>query len=262
MKHYEFARGLEEAGEISTALEELRTAHRLQKELIDKAGANLHHLEELAGTETTLGKILAVVQGNPEGIPLLRNAHAVWKELAERHPEKPAFSHNRKIALHHMGHHFDNADRLDELEDVYRELLALSPEKSEALHGLAWFLLLRPERNPEKDAEALRLAKKAVELTPKMSVAWSALALAHYRAGQWEKAAEAHKKSMDLRETRDVGDWFILAMVTWQLGKQEEARTWYEKAIAGMEELAELPREARQFRAETEAILGIPNSVD
>jgi tetratricopeptide (TPR) repeat protein len=44
------------------------------------------------------------------------------------------------------------------------------------------------------------------------------------------------EKAMGLRKGDDSTDWLILAMVQWQLGNRQEARQWYEKSVARIEQ--------------------------
>ena len=56
--------------------------------------------------------------------------------------------------------------------------------------------------------------------------------MAHYRAGDWKASLTALEKSMELRKGGDSFDWFFLAMAHWQLGEKDEAREWYDRAVA------------------------------
>jgi tetratricopeptide (TPR) repeat protein len=98
---------------------------------------------------------------------------------------------------------------------------------------------------------------KAVELEPKQGISWNTLGVALYRAGDWKAAIEALNKSMELRNGGDSSDWFFLALAHWQLGKQEEARKWYEKAVEWMEKNQPEDQELRRFRNEAEDALGM-----
>lgn len=101
------------------------------------------------------------------------------------------------------------------------------------------------------------MAKKACELSPKTGSYWNTLGIAHYRAGNFQEALDALQKSMDLTKGGSVWDWFFLAMAHWRLGHKEEARQWYNKAIAWMDE--NKPRDERlpPLRAEAAALLEI-----
>ena len=62
---------------------------------------------------------------------------------------------------------------------------------------------------------------------------WRYLALAQYRSGDWQDAADSIQQAMDLRQGGDAFDWFLLAMAQWQLGQKEEALERYTQAQEG-----------------------------
>ena len=51
-------------------------------------------------------------------------------------------------------------------------------------------------------------------------------------------------------------DGFFLAMAHWQLGYQDEARTWYNRSAKRMEKNQPKNEELVRFRAEAEQLLG------
>src|SRR5262249_52976700 len=106
--------------------------------------------------------------------------------------------------------------------------------------------------------QAVELATKAVEVTPRSYLAWMVLGWAQYRAGNWSASIEALEKSCQLEEgTGGKGNawqWLVLAMAHWRLGHKEEARAWYDKAVG----LATVwPEELRRFRSEAEEVQGL-----
>jgi hypothetical protein len=54
-------------------------------------------------------------------------------------------------------------------------------------------------------------------------------------------------------------DFFFLAMAHWQLGEKDEARKYYDKAVAWMDKNKPDDEELRRFRAEAAALLGVPD---
>jgi tetratricopeptide (TPR) repeat protein len=81
--------------------------------------------------------------------------------------------------------------------------------------------------------------------------------VAHYRNGDWKEAAAALEKSIALSKGGTAFDWFFLAMARWQLGQKDEARKWYDKAVAWMDKNQPKNDELRRFRAEEAALLGV-----
>jgi tetratricopeptide (TPR) repeat protein len=107
------------------------------------------------------------------------------------------------------------------------------------------------------DKEAVAMAARSVQLFPKAGAFWTTLGVAHYRAGDANRAIEAVGKSMELRKGGDSFDWFFLAMSHWQLNEKDEARKWYDKAVEWMDKNKPEDEKRRRFRTEAEELLGI-----
>ena len=140
---------------------------------------------------------------------------------------------------------------------AWRKALERNPENTSALNNLAWQAATCPDpviRNPRR---AVELAKKAVELAPKVATHWNTLGVAHYRAGDWKAAVDALTRSMELGHGGDGNDWFFLAMAQWQLGDKPQARSWYDKAAPWVEKNQPGNEELTRFRAEAADLLEV-----
>src|SRR5262249_57843159 len=132
----------------------------------------------------------------------------------------------------------------------------------------AWFLAVHHDQVVRDPAQAVQLAKKALQLWPAdgsyapgyhraldapylhAGTNWTTLGVAHYRAGQWKEAVAALDKSMELRKGGDSFDWFFLAMANWRLGEKDKARELYDRAAQWMDKNQPKHEEVRRFRAE------------
>src|SRR5262249_27160322 len=83
-------------------------------------------------------------------------------------------------------------------------------------------------------AEAVRLAEAAVAFDPKSPWYLHAHGMAQYRAGQFDKAIETIQASMNAgpKWTGMVCNWLALALAHHRLGNTEEAKVWFDKAVA------------------------------
>ena len=133
---------------------------------------------------------------------------------------------------------------------------------SDTNNGLAWLLASCPDPKFRDAARAVELGKKAVELSPNMGEYWNTLGLAHYRAGDWAQSISDLERSASLRKGGDSADWFILAMAHWQLVHKDEARKWYDQAIAWMDKNQPANKELGRFRAEAAELLGVNDKKD
>ena len=67
---------------------------------------------------------------------------------------------------------------------------------------------------------------------------------------------------MLLRTNTTGRDWIFLAMAHWRLGRKDEARGWYARTLALMEEHSRIDEELCQIREEAEMLLGIETNND
>jgi tetratricopeptide (TPR) repeat protein len=160
---------------------------------------------------------------------------------------------------------FEQGGRAKEAEAAYREALALSerllaivPDKPKSQNDVAWYLATCPVPQLRDPARAVELARKATEKQPVASN-WNTLGVALYRTGDWKAAIEALEKSEVLAPDKNLAfDGLFLAMAHWQLGRRDEARLWYDRAVQWMDKHVPNHRELRRFRAEAAALLGLP----
>jgi superkiller protein 3 len=149
--------------------------------------------------------------------------------------------------------------RFDEAIACYHEAIRLHPDSAEAHKRLAWFLATCSDPRVRDPAQAVELARKAVDLAPQDSGNRKTLGVALYRAAVWKDSVAALEKSIELGKSGDAFTWFFLAMAYWRLGHNDEARAWYDKAVAS--DAKSLPQpddeELRRFRAEAAALLGV-----
>src|SRR5205823_3894174 len=99
-----------------------------------------------------------------------------------------------------------------------------------AFNDFAWLRATCPQEAFRDPAEAVALAQAAVALAPCCGPAWNTLGVAHYRAANWDAAAAALERSVQLRDGGDSADWFFLAMAYKQKGDHKRAHAWYKKA--------------------------------
>jgi GlpG protein len=124
------------------------------------------------------------------------------------------------------------------------------------INEVAWIRATSPDPKVRDPARAVELARQAVDLDPEEADYWNTLGAALYRAGQPAKALEALEMAMGLREGGDAFDWFFVAMARHALGR-DDARVWYDRAVAWMQEHAPDDEELKRFRAEAEGVLGL-----
>jgi serine/threonine protein kinase/WD40 repeat protein/tetratricopeptide (TPR) repeat protein len=140
-----------------------------------------------------------------------------------------------------------------------RKAEELAPDDPARLNARAWLLLTGPPA--ERDAQAaLKLAQRAVDLTPNDAMHVNTLGVAQYRNGQCREALATFQRSLALGNGRwDAFDLFFLAMCHQKLGKPKEAKDCFDRAVSWVAAQKNLTQqhveELRAFQAEAQAEL-------
>jgi tetratricopeptide (TPR) repeat protein len=208
-----------------------------------------------------LGEVLKVNGRTDPAEQALRAAHDLLEGLGtdaskvQCGPVLCAVQHDLGTLLWQSGRYLEAEAMFSHEADQWRQLLRRYPQYPLAQNSLAWFLATCPVSHLRRPAEAVELARKAVERAPKAGAIWNTLGVAEYRAGSWDEAIKALLQSVELTSGGSPTDWFFLAMARWQKGDRQEARSWYEKAVAWMDQNCPKDDELGRVRAEAEALL-------
>jgi superkiller protein 3 len=114
----------------------------------------------------------------------------------------------------------------DEAASEFRKALQMEANYPEALNNLGLCLLYL-----KKNDESIEALKQAVRLFPGWHIAEANLALSLAASGRHGEAAEHYEKSLTIKEQPAV--WLSLGDVYVALGKLDQAKEAYEKALAG-----------------------------
>jgi uncharacterized protein HemY len=123
---------------------------------------------------------------------------------------------------------------------------------------LAHFLATCPDPQFRDVPRAVELAKQLVGRGPQYGGLWSTLGVAHYANGDWHEAVRALEKAETLPGGRGVFTGFYLAMACWKKGDKDQARRWFDRGVAWLEEERLHDEDSRRLRAEAAQMLGIP----
>jgi len=144
--------------------------------------------------------------------------------------------------------------------------LSVARESSQAAlavarNNLAWALATSAIPGARRPAEALALAKQAVEADPKTSLYVNTLGVAQYAAGDYAAAIDTLNRSMRLHDGGDAYDFFFLAMSYAQKGDRPAAVSWYERGVRWLAaNQATKPKEFERIRAEAAGLVLTPPS--
>ncbi len=143
-----------------------------------------------------------------------------------------------------------------------RKAVDLDGSNRVGVHLLARLLALGPAelRDP---ARALPLARRAVELQPKVRERLHTLGVAQYRLGQYQEALETLGRAVQVnKQTATASELYFLAMCHHRLGDAAKAKECYDGAFAwGLRNVLGMPpdlvRDLLAARAEAAGLLGL-----
>jgi tetratricopeptide (TPR) repeat protein len=120
----------------------------------------------------------------------------------------------------------------------YRASLARRPDSVSTACDLAWFLLYgRGRSDPD---EAVRWARRAIELDPGSDLAHLILGRALYEAGRYAEAADELEANIQREPSTAGDDWLRLADSRYRLGRPLEAAAAFHRALSLLEQLPAL----------------------
>jgi WD40 repeat protein/serine/threonine protein kinase/tetratricopeptide (TPR) repeat protein len=163
--------------------------------------------------------------------------------LAEKDPKLPE-EQRKKVAQAYT----------DRARELLGKSALMSVSDAAGQNKVAWLLATHRDVRFRTPRQAVELATKAVEKEPKNGGYWNTLGVARYRAGDWKGTVAALEKSMELRKGGTSEDWFFLAMAHWQLGRRDQARQWYDRAVVWMKKNKPAIEKLMAFRAESEEL--------
>jgi tetratricopeptide (TPR) repeat protein len=164
-------------------------------------------------------------------------------------PSWPGLRLGRARALWLLGRH-------DQAIESIETLLEAAPEDPDVLVQASWFLARHPDPEKRNAERAVELARRAIVRRNEGVGGWRALGLAFYRSNRCREACQALKMARDLSAGGEVRDWLLTAMALARLGERDEAREWYDRAVAGLEAAESGHGDVSDLLAEAEELMG------
>jgi tetratricopeptide (TPR) repeat protein len=237
-------------------------------EITPRVSKNDSLQKELQLAQTENLELLRATGQLSKAVEVCRQQTAFWNDVQRDMPQtdiKPYLA-GRYLTLTCL---FTEMHEVDEANQAAAEAEQMSLYSPQTLSQLARNLVIALYLEPlpiawriGSDARALAVesAQKAVDTSPDDGFYWNTLGAAQCCAGDWQSAMEALEKSMELRVGGDATDWFFVAMAHWQLGRREEARKWYDKAVEWMNKNQSESVELQRFRAAATGLIGTANT--
>lgn len=148
-------------------------------------------------------------------------------ENAEKYYLKSFTIDSESIAsMHGLAMTYDQNEKWEKSDDLYTKLITINDQDAQAYNNFAYSLVERGE-----DLEyALRLSKKAIEISPQTSAYLDTIGWIYYKLSDLEKAKEFISKAILYDDTSAVilehyGD------ILMDLNEESEALIFYQKAL-------------------------------
>lgn len=206
----------------------------------------IHHCQQAVDANPKYLRSYQILGSSWMRLGEFQNAEAAYRAGLEKDPGDTSLKLALAYSLQKLG-------QARESIQLRRSLIEGSPNVSAVeLNNLAWQLVTVEDQSLRDAQEAVELAEQAVKLDPKGTY-FNTLGVAHFRAGNWQQAIEALKRSLESGEVPLVYDAFFLAMAHWQLDEQEEARNWYQKGVDWLNDSANPAPDELRFTGKEEA---------
>jgi serine/threonine protein kinase/tetratricopeptide (TPR) repeat protein len=253
---------LTRSGRSGEAEDLFREAVRIGEDLLDDYPDNADYLRRAAIDYYQLGVLLSGMGRTEEAEAAFRRALAICTSEAASNARAIArfvsawCYYELGVLREATGKPDDAAAAFRQAIGILEELTSQIPEEARYRGRLGWVLATCPAVQFRDPARAVRLARQALQREPGAAWYWGLLGIAQYRAGDSSGAIESLNKAMGLLNGGDACQWTFLAMAHERLGHREQARNWYEKAVAWAEKNRTSLSEYRRFLAEAAALLG------
>jgi serine/threonine protein kinase len=185
----------------------------------------------------------------------------VWDRLVAESEDKMPYRKELASVHYLRGLLCTSNKEPDEARAAYRASLdelsrCLSDDADgKAANNLAWRLVDCPDTSLRDPARALSLVRQAVAIAPREGGFWNTLGVALYRSGDFPAAKDAFERSMELSGGGDGHDWFFLAMTCWRLAEKSQARSWYDKAVAWLNQKPAKEEDVLRYQAEAASMI-------
>jgi eukaryotic-like serine/threonine-protein kinase len=210
-----------------------------------------------------LSHVLLAMHRTQEAEAALRRSIELHTTMVRNVPNEPLYRSALASSVHDLGVVLQATGRSEQAAETFRDaiemlekVVAEKPEAPGYLRSLGEMLATCPAIQFRDPPRAVRLARQAVQRAPKWPDCWKLLGVAQYRAGDPVAAIEALQKATGLLDRCDAELSFYLAMAHWQKGGREQARVWYDQAIAWIERYHPANGQLDRLREEAELLLG------
>jgi tetratricopeptide (TPR) repeat protein len=251
---------LAEAGRVGDAEAVCRESRDHLKKLVAESPGVPVWRDVLTNALGQLGEILEGTGRLSEAEECYREMLTIQESLLVGNPAVARYRYGVLSSLTQLGELLWGTGRRAEAEDQYRRLrrlgAELGPDERQSRQVLAWFLATGPVHEFRDGALAVRIARRLMEEEPHNVEHELTLGAAYVEAGDWGGTVEALKRPQEEYGRSAVVANFLLARAFRKLGREDEARGCYQRALSLLEQRPNQTLEFRRIRAETQSIAG------
>jgi tetratricopeptide (TPR) repeat protein len=185
--------------------------------------------------------------------------------LTRDSPGIPAYRDDAAFIHEHLGTMFVALGKTEEAEEELqraidiRRALCREHKAAEYQWRLAATLVLCPVPPLCDSAEAIELARQAVQQSPRNAVFAATLGAASYRAGDWKSSLDSLREASVMDRAGVQRYRFFAAMARHRLGNSDEAVTTLEEAIAWRTQNCPGSPDLQRLEAEAVQLIRRPN---
>jgi serine/threonine protein kinase/tetratricopeptide (TPR) repeat protein len=264
---------LQNQGRLDDAIAEFREAVRLDPKHVPARNHLAGALYDKHDLDAAIREWQAAVRIDPKdgelhvnlgaGLAVRGDLEGAVREYREA-LRLDAFGNPARINLAELAANGGDQEKvIQQLRAAIRVEPDLAPVRPFFFNAWAWRLATDPDPGSRDPRRAVELAKEAITSAPEGVNFFGTLGVAHYRTGEYPAAVTELEKAIELRGGDDphssAVEAFFLTMAHWQLGHEEKARQWYDRAARWTEKNHLSPRddELRRFRAEVDELLRV-----
>jgi len=185
---------------------------------IDEA---IEHLDAMLDGSQSNGSLVRIYVAKGELLRLARRyeeSMAVFNTALEIVPGNSDLLYARALVAERLG-------QIDQLEEDLKFILKTEPDNAHALNALGFTLADQTDRYEEAHV----YLKRAIEIMPDDPAIIDSLGWVHYRLGDYDEAIRLLRMALSRFDDAEIAAH--LGEVLWVVGKQEEARGIWQKAL-------------------------------
>jgi tetratricopeptide (TPR) repeat protein len=145
--------------------------------------------------------------------------YSYLQEVVKTHPDDVDLRYDLAMSA-------EKLDKLDEMEQLLRQVIAEKPQYHHAYNALGYSLADRKLRLPE----ARELVKKALEFAPTDPFIQDSLGWVEFRSGNLSEAAHILQGAYQSRQDAEIAAH--LGEVLWSMGQQDQARAVWKAGLS------------------------------